>query len=198
MRRTGPPQGLPAPAWPGWTNGQRGTTLPPEQTAPGSSAGGLDHGNAGRGRFRTISGRLPGHLATGAEAPGIKRASPRQRGRRRVSGLCLWGAGARRRRARLSWPGRRLSSGPDFPLAIWWWDGDTVAAPWAHVIASTGPKSPSVGASACSYSLLSALIRAVARQPAAEQKQDPTVRGEPRWLSSSGKVLCACRRSSAR
>jgi hypothetical protein len=44
--------------------------------------------------------------------------------------------------------------------------GDPVPAPRAHVNASTGPKSPSAGASACGYRLLSALICAVARHPA--------------------------------
>jgi len=45
-------------------------------------------------------------------------------------------------------------------------DGDAVAAPRTHARASTEPKSPSVGASACAYMLLSALMRAVARHPA--------------------------------
>src|SRR5258708_39483694 len=51
---------------------------------------------------------------------------------------------------------------PDIPLAFRRRDGDPVTAPGAHPVTSAGPESPSARA----YCLVSALIRAVARQPA--------------------------------
>jgi hypothetical protein len=69
---------------------------------------------------------------------------------------------------------RRVQYSVGFPVSAagrtshWPGGGRTVtrSAAGAHPRASTGPKSPSVGASACSYWPGSALIRAVARHPA--------------------------------
>ena len=53
--------------------------------------------------------------------------------------------------------------------------GDPISAPRAHPMASTGPKSPSVGVTASMCWPLSALIRAVARHPATTSRALPSM-----------------------
>src|SRR6185437_4284 len=52
------------------------------------------------------------------------------------------------------------------PFISRWRSGDPIAALRAHALTSTDPKFPDVSWSARAYSLLSALMRAVARHPA--------------------------------